>query len=172
VLSSLREYDGKQLTSIDSADLDLPPAKADVEPAKKDEGPVAGMERVLTLFRTALGDQVKEVRESARLTDSPCCLVSAEDGMSAQMQKIMRMANKDFPAPKRIFEVNPRSPLVRRLAALSANPEHDGFIQQCGAQLYANAMILEGLFPEPQNMVGRIQAFMETAADKLSPIIA
>ncbi|HVJ82649.1 MAG TPA: molecular chaperone HtpG, partial [Planctomycetia bacterium] len=77
----------------------------------------------------------------------------------------------DFPLGKRILEVNPRSALIRRLGSLSANPDHDDFIKNCGKQLFASAMILEGMYPEPQEMIGRVQQFMETAAEKLSPII-
>ena len=52
---------------------------------------------MLDLFREAVGHRVREVRESKRLTDSPCCLVNAEGGFSTQMQRLMKMANKEFP---------------------------------------------------------------------------
>ena len=67
----------------------------------------SGFSRVLDLFREALGDRVREVRESKRLTDSPCCLVNAEGGFSTQMQRLLKMANKDFPETARILEINP-----------------------------------------------------------------
>ena len=51
---------------------------------------------MLDLFRAALGNRVSEVRESKRLTDSPCCLVNADGGMSTQMQRLLKMANKEF----------------------------------------------------------------------------
>ncbi len=89
----------------------------------------SGFTRVLELFRTALGNRVSEVRESKRLTDSPCCLVNAEGGMSTQMQRLLKMANKDFTESARILEINPSAPLVRRLCRLSANEQHDDFIK-------------------------------------------
>ena len=110
----------------------------------------SGFSRVLDLFREAVGERVKEVRESKRLTDSPCCLVNAEGGFSTQMQRLMKMANKDFPEPARILEINPSAPLIRRLCRLSANPEHDAFIKQCGLQLWSNALILEGITPDAE----------------------
>jgi molecular chaperone HtpG len=168
VMSALQTFDGKTLTSIDAADLDLPGAEP--EP-KKDEPSAAGFGRVLDLFRKALGDRVQEVRESKRLTDSPCCLVNPDGGLSSQMQRILRMANKDFPTSKRIFEVNPSAPLIRRLASLSANHDHNRFIEQCGLQLWANATLLEGVVAEPEEMVTRIQSFIEEAAEKRSPIL-
>ena len=173
VFSSLGTYSDHRLASIDDADVELPPetdeSKAEPEP---DETPDAGgLGRVLTLFQKALGDRVKEVRPSKRLTDSPCCLVNAEGGLSPQMQRLLKQANKEFPTSARIFEVNPTSPLIRRLQNLSANPDHDGFINRCALQLWANALLLEGTLSEPEAMVARNQSFMEEAAEKRSPIV-
>jgi molecular chaperone HtpG len=168
VMSALHTFEGKTITSIDSAELDLP----GVEPEQKEDDTVStGFGRVLELFRKALGNRVTEVRESKRLTDSPCCLVNPEGGLSTQMQRVLRATNKDFPPTKPIFEVNPSSPLIRRLASLSANPDHDGFITQCGLQLFSNASLLEGVLTEPEVMVSRIQSFIEEAAEKRSPIL-
>ena len=131
----------------------------------------SGFSRVLELFRTALGNRVSEVRESKRLTDSPCCLVNAEGGLSTQMQRLLKMANKEFTESARILEVNPTAPLIRRLCRLSANQEHDAFIKQCALQLWTNAMILDGVTPEPEDLVARVQSFMAEAAEKRSPLI-
>jgi molecular chaperone HtpG len=169
-LSTLRTYDGRTLTSIDSADLELP-AAGPGEPAQPTADPTGGFAKVLELFRAALGDRVQGVRESNRLTDSPCCLVNAEGGMSTQMQRLLQLANKDVPAPRRILEVNPASPLIERLARLTANSDHEAFIKQCAMQLWSNALILEGVLPEPEDLVVRVQALMEQAAQTKSPLI-
>jgi molecular chaperone HtpG len=87
------------------------------------------------------------------------------------MQRVLRATNKDFLSTKPIFEVNPSAALIRRLASLSANPDHDGFIAQCGLQLFGNASLLEGVVTEPEAMVSRIQSFIEEAAEKRSPIL-
>jgi molecular chaperone HtpG len=172
VMSALHAYDGKTLTSIDSADLDLPGTEPET-PEQKDEGTASGsgFGRVLDLFRKALGDRVQDVRESKRLTDSPCCLVNPEGGPSIQMQRLLKMTNRDFPEARRILEVNPSAPLIRRLSQLVANHDHDGFIAQCGLQLYTNALVLEGSLSEPEALVARVQNFMEEAAEKRSPIL-
>ncbi len=174
-LTSLRIYQGKELTSIDSADLDLPETKAETPEAEtkaeESQAKESGFPRVLDLFRAALGPRVKEVRESKRLTDSPCCLVNAEGGLSTQMQRMLRMANKEFPETARILEVNPSSPLIRRLCNLSANADHEAFIKQCALQLWSNAMILEGVTPDPEDLIARVQSFMAEAAEKRSPLI-
>jgi molecular chaperone HtpG len=87
------------------------------------------------------------------------------------MQRLLKLANKVFPASPRILEVNPAAPLIRRLCRLSANEQHDAFIKLCALQLWTNAMILDGTTPEPEDMVARVQSFMAEAAEKRSPLI-
>jgi molecular chaperone HtpG len=74
----------------------------------------------------------------------------------------------EFP---RILEVNPSAALVRRLCRLSGNQEHEAFIKQCALQLWTNAMVLEGVTPDPEDLVARVQSFMVEAAEKRSPLI-
>ncbi len=140
------------------------------EEKEKEEVPT-GFERVLTLFRDALGDEVEEVKRSHRLIDSPCCLVNPSGAVSTQMQKVMHLANKDFAMAKRIFEINPKAPLIRRLAELTANADHDNFVRDCGRQLYANALLMEGLAPDTEGTVQRVHQFMSELATKRSPIV-
>ncbi len=175
-ITALITYQGKTLTSIDAAELDLPDTpESEAEAARAESSESAakegGFARVLELFREALGTRVKEVRESKRLTDSPCCLVSADGGPSTQMQRMLKLANKDFPEVSRMLEVNPSSPLIRRLSTLAVSPDHDAFIKQCAVQLWTNAMILEGVTPDPEDLVSRVQSFMAEAAEKRSPLI-
>ena len=87
------------------------------------------------------------------------------------MQRLLKQNNRDFPASKRILEVNPDAPLIRRLASLAANPDNVPFIRQCALQLWSNTMILEGETAEPEEMVARVQSLMEQAAGARSSII-
>ena len=172
VMTSLHAFDGKALTSIDSSDIELPGADTEGPEATPEKAPEGGFGRVLDLFREALGSRVESVRESKRLTDSPCCLVNADGGLSVQMQRLLKANNRDFPASKRILEVNPDAPLIRRLSLLAANEAGNGdFIRQCALQLWANTMILEGETAEPEEMVARVQSLMEQAAQAKSSII-
>lgn len=170
VMSALQTYDGRPLTSVDAAELDLP-AETSIAEEKPAESATGGLARVLDLFRSALESRVKEVRESKRLTDSPCCLVNSDGGMSTQMQRILKMANREVPPAQRIMEINPTAPLIRRLATLSASHQHDEFIKRCALQLWSNALILEGVLPEPEDMVARVQSLLEQAAEAKSPLI-
>jgi molecular chaperone HtpG len=171
VMSALGKYGDRPLKSIDASDLELPDSASKEEPKPQEEAPAGGVGRVLELFRQALGDRVQDVRESKRLIDSPCCLVNADGSMTTQMQRILRMAHKDLPATRRILEVNPSAALIRRLASLSANPDHDAFIRDCALQLWSNALVLEGAVEEPESIVARTQSFMEQLAQAKSPIV-
>jgi len=167
VMSSLGRFADKTLTSIDSADLDLPGEEVKSTP----ESQPGGFVRVLDLFREALGPRVKDVRASKRLTDSPCCLVNADGLISVQMQRILEMSGQSAPPVSRVLEINPDSPLIGRLSMLVANPDHDAFVKECALQLWSGAMILEGTLPEPEDLAARIQRFVERAAEAKSPIV-
>ena len=174
VMSALGRYSERSLVSIDAADVELPEPKSTDESETKTEEPApptAELGKVIELFKESLGGRVVDVRPSKRLTDSPCCLVNSESGMSSQMQKLLRASSRDVPETPRILEVNPESPLIKRLAALSANHDHDAFIKLCAMQLWSNALLLEGTVLEPESMVNRNYAFMDEAAEKRSPII-
>ena len=173
VLGNLQNFQGQDIVAIDSAQVELPPTtdadkaeEAQTQAAQTAAAESSGFQRVLELLRTELGSDVQEVRASQRLTEAVCCLVNSESSMSAQLQKVLATGDREFHAPKKIFELNPSAPLCTRLAALADNSANDPFIQQCGRQLFANALLLEGLPLDPSQMVSRVQGFMLEAAEK------
>jgi molecular chaperone HtpG len=173
-VNALGSYQGRPLTSIDSADIDLPETSESPEIAGAtggESGHESGFSRFLDLCRAALGQRVSEVRESKRLTDSPCCLVNSDGSMSTQMRRLLKLANQEFDEGPRILEINPGAPLIRRLCRLTANEQHEAFIKECAIQLWSSAMILDGAIPEPEALVARVQGFMSEAAEKRSPLI-
>ena len=174
VLNTLGEFDGKPFVSVESAEAELPPlpdADADADADRPEPAAPAGLEAVLRLFREALGDEAEEVRQTAVLTGSPCRLVTPGGGLSPQLQSVLRASDKSFKPPKRIFEVNPRHPLVRRLADLSVNEGNGEFIKQCGRQLFDNALLLSGTVPDPAELAARSERFMADAAGAKSSVI-
>lgn len=168
-LVQLRQYSGKDLISIDSADVKLPESAGAVEtpiqPAPQ------RFTRVLELFRGALDGKVTDVRESSRLTDSPCCVVNSHGRMSNQLQKVLNQTMQAFEAPARILEVNPHAALVGRLCELSANSENDEFIRDCGRQLFADALIIDGIVPDAGEATTRSLRFMEELSRSRTTII-
>jgi molecular chaperone HtpG len=79
------------------------------------------------------------------------------------MDRVRRLIEKDFSVPKRVVEVNPRHPLIQGLAARLAAGGSDTLVDDAVEQLYENGLLLEGLHPNPAQMVGRIQALLEAA---------
>jgi molecular chaperone HtpG len=114
LLGSLTEFEGKKLQSIAKGDLDLGDLETDTEKEiqkKIEEEAKTLIERV----KTTLGDAVKEVRVTHRLTDSPACLVAGEHDLSGNMARILKAAGQNAPESKPILELNPTHKLVKKL---------------------------------------------------------
>lgn len=159
-LTQLHTYEERQLISIDSSDVKFPEStNPAIEPEKKPAP--QHFTRLLELFRGALDSKVADVKESERLTDSVCCLVNSHGTMSSQLQKVLSASMKGYEMSKRVFELNPHSELVGRLCQLSENSSNDEFIRDCGRQLYADSLLLDGLIPDAEEVTRRSLRFME-----------
>ena len=135
VVTHLTEFDGKPLKSVTSGKLELPGDEATAEEATATDSPL--IERLAK----ALEGKAAAVRKSARLTDSPACLVGDDDhGMSANLQRILRAAGQEVPAEQRVLEVNLAHPLLQRLDAES----DDGRFGQLALVLFEQAVLAEG----------------------------
>lgn len=114
LVSYLTDFEGKHLQSVAKGDLDLG-TLADEADKKHTEEASKAFQPVIDKIRQTLGDKISDVKISARLTDSPACLVSETYGLSRTMERIMKSAGQDVPVSKPIFEINPDHPLVTRL---------------------------------------------------------
>ena len=159
VLLALTQY--KEYALVNAAQ-EKPEGAAEEAPAEESKEPALPQEAVDTLvqrFKTALGERVSDVRTTDRLTDSPARLVDKEGSMNQEVQRVYRMLQKEYEAPEKVLEINPRHPIVKRL---SAAPEGElaGMIIE---QIYEDALLIEGLHPDPAGMIGRIQKLMNAA---------
>ncbi len=111
LVSHLTELDGKKLQSVARGNLDI----NEEEDKEKLEETEKSFTSVIEHATKILGDKVKEVRLSQRLTDSPSCLILEEDDMSAQMQQIMEAAGQYAPKAAPILELNPDHNMVKKL---------------------------------------------------------
>jgi molecular chaperone HtpG len=160
--SMLREYSGKPLKNVDDADLELPkpvetPEEAKSASASKD------FDRLLERFKTVLGERVTSVRESKTLVNSPCRLISPEGSMERDLQRIRRMTEQNYEIPKKMLEINRSHPLISKLAEKLAKQVDGKLVDATIEQLFDNALLLEGIHPNPADMVERIQSLMESA---------
>jgi molecular chaperone HtpG len=155
---ALRTFEGKNLVSAMRADL-----KLDGDDKKTDEEKEpADMKPLLARMRGVLGDKVKEVRVSDRLTDSPCCLVIAGHGPHGFVQRLLREAGRDVPKTERILEVNPTHPIVANLRAL---PDGDPRVADIVELLYDQALVAEGGVPDdPSAFVRRMSSLLAKAS--------
>ncbi|HEY4261974.1 MAG TPA: molecular chaperone HtpG, partial [Schlesneria sp.] len=169
-LIQLRSYNGKEVMSIDGADIKFPESTNPADAGEAKETP-KNFTRVVELFRGALDSKVAEVKESSRLTDSPCCLINPRSHMSGRLQQVLGQSMREFEQTKHVMEVNPQSNLISRLCELSNNSDNDEFIRDCGRQLFANAQILDGLIPDVEDTTGRTLRFMEDLARSKSAIV-
>ena len=116
LLGTLTEFEGKKLQSIAKGDLDLGKLESETEKEaqkKIEEEAKSLIERV----KASLGDAVKEVRVTHRLTDSPACLVAGEHDLSGNLARILKAAGQKAPESKPILELNPEHKLVKRMEA-------------------------------------------------------
>lgn len=170
VLAHLREFEKKQLKSADQVSPDEikkaagPDTKQDEEEKADTLAFKSDLDALIKRFRDILGDRVLDVKESARLATSPCILVTPEGGPSIQLQKVMSMMDKNFHMTKRVLEINKDNALIRNLADINRESPESPLIPECCEQLFENAMLMEGIMPDPAKMVPRIQKIMEEAS--------
>ncbi len=161
-LGAATEFDGKKFQSATRAGADLTAVQAQADappPAPAVEGAALGT--LIALFKQVLGDAVKDVRESDRLTDSPVCLVSAETDIDLRLARLLRQHNRLTDAMPRILEINPRHPLI---AALAARASQAGAVEALGDAallLLDQARIVEGeTLPDPAAFAQRLSSVL------------
>ncbi len=114
MLSYLHEFDGKPLASVAKGELDLGKL-ADEAERKSQESEAEQFKELVGRIREALGDAVKDVRVSQRLTDSAACLVTGEHEMSMNLERLLKAAGQKVPGVKPVLEINVHHPIVARL---------------------------------------------------------
>ncbi|XOV79056.1 MAG: molecular chaperone HtpG [Aestuariibacter sp.] len=115
LMSHLTEFEEKQFQSIARGALDLGDLE-DEDSKKAQEEAEKQVEGLVERVKEALGDKVKDVKFTHRLTESPACVVADEFGMSTQMMKLMEAAGQEVPEIKYNFELNPEHALVKHMA--------------------------------------------------------
>lgn len=154
MLSALSEYEGTPLKSVSRGELDLD------EDEDEDKADLTGL---LPWMEQTLSGQVAGVRRSVRLTDSAAVLVDDDNGISANMQRILKQANQAAPPSQRILEVNPGHPLIKNLATLQEAGKED-VARPLTELVLDGARLLDGSLDEPAAMGKRVQSLLEQFA--------
>ena len=148
-VGSVTEFDGKSLQSVakGEVDLDSEDEKAAHEAERQEQE--RDFADLLTWLKQTLGDHVKEVRLSARLTESPACLITDTFGITPALARMYRASGQAVPVGKRILELNPKHPLVTGLQQAHENRgADDSSLAETAELLYGTALLAEGDVPE------------------------
>ena len=154
----LAKYKDHSLVNVSSPDLKLPAVESEPEsgPSLEPGEWISLIER----FKTHLGDKISDVRMTDRLSDSPARLVDPEGAPNQELQRVYRLLKEDLQSPKKILELNPRHPILIQLNTVSADAELSKLIID---QIYEDALLIEGLHPDPAGMIDRIQKLIQAA---------
>ena len=154
VLESLNDFEGKRFRSVTQGELEDADAGEDEAPEPSPIDPL------LVKARAILGERVKDVRASKRLTSTAACLVDSSGGLSRNMERILRMANRDpgapLPTTPRVLELNPDHALVKKALETASGDDASALEGQVEILLDL-AALAEGSVPDPAGTVRRIQ---------------
>jgi molecular chaperone HtpG len=157
VVDSLSTFDGKKLTSIRHAGVELEDQAAEGESLTSEQ-----TTSLCEFLKEELGDRVTSVSSGKRLVENPVIALVPADGMSPQMRQMMKAMDENFKDEVKVeLEINPRHPLVRKLAeAKDSNPDLAKLVSR---QLLDNALIAAGLLEDARDTVSRMNTLMEKA---------
>jgi len=157
VVEALGEFEGKKLVSVSQAGVELEDQAAEGESLGEAE-----TEKLCAFLKEELGERVASVASGKRLVDSPVIALVPQDGLSPQMRQMMKAMDENFRDEVKVeLEINPRHPLVKKLAATAeSNPE---LAKLVAGQLFDNALIAAGLLEDARDTVKRMNALMEKA---------
>ena len=156
LMSNLPEVSGKKFQSIAKGDLDLGKLEDESEKvAKKDIEEKS--KTLVEKIAKSLGDKIKEVKVTHRLTDSPACLVVGENDISGNLERILKAAGQNTPDIKPVLEINPEHGLIKKLSA-----ETDGKVfDEYSSVVFDQALISEGgQLEDPVGFVKRINELL------------
>jgi molecular chaperone HtpG len=159
--SGLTEFDGKPLQSVAKGDLDLGELEDEADKAEQEKAEQEFAD-IIDRVKQVLGEKIKDVRLTHRLTDSPACLVAREGDMSGNLERILKSVGQDIPDMKPIFELNPSHTLVGRMRE---EQDEERFADWANV-LFDQALLSEGgQLDDPATYVRRVNGMFAQLAD-------
>ena len=145
ILPGFGEYSDKSLKSIAQGDIDLG-TEEEKKIAEEQKKEVTGKyKNLIKKIEESLKEDVKEVRLSNRLTDSPSCLVTDEGDINPQMERIFAAMNQPVPEVKRILEINPNHPVIEKMNKIFESDKKDSKVSDFSELLHNQALLTEGV---------------------------
>ncbi len=158
VIPTIGKYQEHELRSVNRSDTaDDLKTDGSQERAKQ-------IEPLLKRIKETLGDQVKEVKASARLSDSPSCIVADENDPTVSMQHVLRALGQEADQFRPVLEINPQHPIVAKLEALAEDGAEDGLLEDASRLLLEQALLIEGAqLADPVAFAARLNRSLERA---------
>jgi molecular chaperone HtpG len=154
--SNLPEFDGKPLKSVAKGGLDLGALEDETEKTAQMEAEDS-LRPLAERIKSTLGERVKDVRVTRRLTDSPACLVTGEGDMSANLERLLKAAGQSAPSVKPTLEINPQHALVTRLNSETGDARFNDWANL----LFEQALLAEGgQLDDPASFVRRLNGLL------------
>ena len=163
VIQGLQQYSDKEFQAVDAADLDLGAEEEEVKLEGVDDEARAETIELIDFLKKQLEGRVSDVVESKRLIDSPCVLVAAQGGMSQNMERLMKMADRDFEGSQRQLEINPKHDIIRNMGVVLKRDRDSAQLPDWAHFLVDFVLLGEGKVDDPQRIGRTLQVIMGAA---------
>jgi molecular chaperone HtpG len=168
-LQHISDFDGKPFKSITRGAADLDQVKSDDMPEADDMEAEANLSALIAAIKAELGEAIKDVRPSKRLTDSPVCLIADDGDMDVNLERLLKRHGQLQHGAPRVLELNPSHPIITKLAdhAKKEATSGDDLLKDAAHLLLDQARIVEGEIPtDPPEFARRLAAVMARAFSK------
>ena len=164
VMNRLEKYEGVEFQAIDAEDVDLG-KESRIEGVEGDREQTI---ELISFLKKTLAERVADVKESQRLTDSPCALVTPKGGLSHNMERLLKMTDRQFSPNRRVLEINPRHPVIRNLGAHLEKKRQGAQLEEWAHFLVDYVLLGEGTVEDPQRVVRNMNTIMNDASAHLA----
>ncbi len=163
VFEHLRDYNEIKFKLIESSDIKLDESAEN----NQDEKSLKELNNFIGYLKTIYGEKIERIEISKRLVNSPCVLLNPSTGPSVQMEKVMKMINKEYSFSKRVMEINPSHNLIKKLVKIHKSDPASDNLKKMSLQLLDNLVLREGVMDNFDDMVERINEIMLLAAENI-----
>ena len=159
-LSMAGQFKEKNFISITQGEIDLDNIKSDKKDPKNKDTKKDDVDKKFTNLiahlKASLGQNVKDIRLTSKLTDSPACLVADKGDMDVAMENLMKQRDPNYQGAPRILEINPEHALVEKMNKLLSDKKHNNLVDDAGTLLFEQARMMEGKLPSDPTKFAKI----------------
>ncbi len=159
-LSMAGQFKEKNFVSITQGEIDLDNIKSDKKDPKNKDTKKDDVDKKFTNLiahlKASLGQNVKDIRLTSKLTDSPACLVADKGDMDVAMENLMKQRDPNYQGAPRILEINPEHTLVEKMNKLLSDKKHNNLVDDAGTLLFEQARMMEGKLPSDPTKFAKI----------------